>query len=139
LNRMALVIRTGDLFGPGDRNRVLTGLKEVQRGNQLSLNAAPVLSPTHTADLIHATLDLLIDGETGVWHLSNSGQSSWFDLARRAANYFGFNETLIVPQDGPATMQALMSERAWPLPSLENAFDRYLRDLAPSLSQSPAE
>ncbi|MGI4881446.1 MAG: hypothetical protein ACRYG4_28625 [Janthinobacterium lividum] len=38
------------------------------------------MSPTYIPDLVDATLDLLIDGEVGVWHLSNPGRVSWLEL-----------------------------------------------------------
>ena len=30
-----------------------------------------MVSPTYVPDLVHASLDLLIDGEHGLWHLAN--------------------------------------------------------------------
>ena len=36
-------------------------------------------------DLVHATLDLLLDDEKGIWHLTNQGAISWHELAREAA------------------------------------------------------
>ena len=36
-----------------------------------------VISPTYVPDLTHAALDLLIDGEGGLWHLANQGAVSW--------------------------------------------------------------
>ena len=43
------------------------------------------MSPTYVPDLVHAALDLLLDGETGIWHLTNQGAISWHELAREAA------------------------------------------------------
>ena len=40
---------------------------------------------TYVPDLAHASLDLLIDGERGLWHLSNGGALTWAEFARRAA------------------------------------------------------
>ena len=41
------------------------------------------------------SLDLLIDGEHGVWHLANQGSTAWADLARRVAEMAGLDATLI--------------------------------------------
>ena len=47
--------------------------------------------PTYTEDLAAATLDLIDRDATGLWHLSNSGQVSWFDFAKAAMEEFGVN------------------------------------------------
>ncbi|WP_168555172.1 sugar nucleotide-binding protein [Novosphingobium sp. SG720] len=40
-----------------------------------------VTSPTYVPDLTRMTVDLVIDGETGLWHLANAGAVSWADFA----------------------------------------------------------
>ena len=40
-------------------------------------------------DLVHAVLDLLIDGERGIWHLANAGAVTWAELARLARGAAG--------------------------------------------------
>jgi dTDP-4-dehydrorhamnose reductase len=44
-----------------------------------------VLSPTFTADLADATIRLLHEGRTGLVHVANDGECSWFEFA--AATY----------------------------------------------------
>jgi dTDP-4-dehydrorhamnose reductase len=52
-----------------------------------------VISPTYVPDLVHASLDLLIDGEKGLWHLANNGALTWADLARETARVYDlFNQ-----------------------------------------------
>jgi dTDP-4-dehydrorhamnose reductase len=46
-------------------------------------------------DLVNATLDLLMDGETGLWHLANGGTATWFDFACEAAEACGERTDLI--------------------------------------------
>ena len=43
------------------------------------------VSPTYVPDLVDACLDLLIDGESGLWHLANAGDVSWAEFAPQAA------------------------------------------------------
>jgi dTDP-4-dehydrorhamnose reductase len=82
----ALVVRTAALFDPWeDTNfvgRVLCSLT-----SRRAVHAAEdvIVSPTYVPDLVEATLDLLVDGERGVWHLCNQGALSWAELARAAA------------------------------------------------------
>ena len=53
------------------------------------------MSPTYVPDLVHATLDLLLDDEKGIWHLTNQGAISWHELAREAAEAARLDRNLI--------------------------------------------
>jgi dTDP-4-dehydrorhamnose reductase len=86
---------------------------------------------------VHASLDLLLDGAAGIWHLANRGDVSWADFARLVARKAGLPEdqvqrwydSQLQKGDGlPVQSTVLGSERAWLLPPLEHAVDRYLRD-----------
>lgn len=48
-----------------------------------------LVSPTYVPDLVHACLDLLIDGESGIWHVYNQGRVTWSQLVRIAAERVG--------------------------------------------------
>jgi len=92
----ALVIRTAAFFGPLDpHNFVVQSLLHLRAG--LPWPAADDLwvSPTSVPSLAHATLDLLIDGEHGVWHLANRGVASWAELARTVAVLDGADPRLV--------------------------------------------
>ncbi len=54
-----------------------------------------IVSPTYLPDLAHACLDLLIDGESGVWHLANAGSESWVDFAHRGASEADLDRSFI--------------------------------------------
>lgn len=126
----ALVVRTSAFFGPWDEhNFIFKTLRDLAAGRPVHANDEVVVSPTFVPDLVHATLDLLIDGETGVWHLANQGMASWFELATRVARTARLDSALVVRGSGAArAITALGSERGLLLPSLDNAFDRCLRD-----------
>ncbi|HYE88077.1 MAG TPA: dTDP-4-dehydrorhamnose reductase [Vicinamibacterales bacterium] len=98
----ALVIRTSAFFGPWDaHNFVVQTLRSLQRGQPTRVAHDIVVSPTYVPDLVNTTLDLLIDGETGLWHLANAGMTTWFEFARQAADACGERVDLIEPV--PAT------------------------------------
>jgi dTDP-4-dehydrorhamnose reductase len=94
------------------------------------------MSPTYVPDLVHASLDLLFDRESGIWHLTNDGSVTWFDFARTAARLSGRDENLIVPVGvddvrGRArrpTYTALASSRGQLLRPLDEALNAYLDD-----------
>jgi dTDP-4-dehydrorhamnose reductase len=94
------------------------------------------VSPTYVPDLVNACLDLLIDKESGIWHLTNGEAMSWAELARRAALAAGVDPAGI--EERPASelgmaaprpvYSALSSERGLILPSFEDALTRYLHE-----------
>jgi dTDP-4-dehydrorhamnose reductase len=128
----ALVIRTSAFFGPWDEyNFVLRTLRDLSAGNKV-FAATHVVSPTYVPDLVNGTLDLLIDGESGIWHVANSGSIRWVDLAKRCAGLAGYSESDIIPINStrwkPPRNSALASERAAFMPPLEDAIERFLKD-----------
>ena len=83
-------------------------------------------------DLVNGTLDLLIDGATGVWHLANQGTLTWYGLAERAAHEAGLaTASLVRGSDGAIGNTALSSERGLILPPLDSAIQRFMRERAP--------
>jgi dTDP-4-dehydrorhamnose reductase len=133
----ALVIRTSAFFGPWDKyNFATAALDTIAAGRRFRAADDATVSPTYVPDLVHASLDLLIDGEQGIWHLANVGATTWADLARRVACIAGFDESLI---DGCRTQSfnlaalrpiysALTSERGLLLAPLDDALSRFMRE-----------
>ena len=131
----ALVVRTSAFFGPWDQYNFVTSTLQALAAKQHVVAADDVfVSPTYVPDLVHAALDLLIDGERGVWHLANDGAVSWADLARRAAVLAGLDPAGIDAQPSATLGYAaprprssvLGSERGQQLPSLDDALVRYV-------------
>lgn len=86
MNPASLVIRTSAFFGPWDEyNFVTIALRHLSAGNTFVAAEDGIVSPTYVPDLVHTSLDLLIDGENGLWHLANKGAIAWADLARLVA------------------------------------------------------
>ena len=136
-NPDALVVRTSAFFGPWDEHNFVTvALRTIGGGLRFEAAEDTVVSPTYLPDLVDACLDLLIDGESGIWHLVNSGAVTWLELARRAADLAGFDWSLIEgrPMDSfgftarRPRYSALASARAALLPSLEHALHRYIKE-----------
>ena len=127
----ALVVRTSAFFGPWDRhNFVLAVLQALAAGNAVEASN-DVVSPTYVPDLAHVVLDLLIDGEGGIWHLASPGAMSWRGFAERIARTAGFDPDLVAEApDAPGGRlnTVLTSTRGLLLPPLETAIGRYFRD-----------
>jgi dTDP-4-dehydrorhamnose reductase len=92
----ALVVRTAAFFGPWDEANFITrSLRLLALGRPAPAPGDLVVSPTYVPDLVEATLDLLIDGASGLWHLCNEGALSWAELARKAAVLEGLDPSLV--------------------------------------------
>jgi len=134
---VALVARTSAFFGPWDEyNFVTICLRELRAGRPFVAVDDATVSPTYVPDLVNASLDLLLDGERGLWHLANQGAITWADLARDAARRGGVDaagiEVRATAEMGwPAPRPpytVLGSERGWIMPSLEDALGRYFEE-----------
>ena len=89
----------------------LRALRALGAGRRFEATEEEILSPTYVPDLVNATLDLLIDGEPGDWHLTNPSAISWADLARRAAEIAGLDPS------GVTCSRSAPPGRAAPWPS----------------------
>jgi len=127
----ALVVRTAAFFGPWDaHNFAWRMLSALERGEPVEACPRTFVSPTFVPDLCHAALDLLIDGETGLWHLANQGRISWHGFARRIAEGAGYDPDLVRAAPAEESLStALTSKRGAPLRPFGEALDSWLRDV----------
>ena len=84
----SLVIRTAWLYGPGGPNFVQTMLNAARAGKPLKVVNDQTGSPTFTHDLADATLNLIDADARGVYHVTNFGQTTWFDFTRAILDEF---------------------------------------------------
>ena len=113
-----LVIRTAAFFSPADPHNFATYVvRALGAGHPVAASADRIVSPTYVPELVDRALDLLIDGETGIWHLANSDAVSWSDFARRIALACGLDDAPIVTTPDPATSPAARRPFAVPLGS----------------------
>jgi len=86
-NPRALIIRTCGLYGvhgTGGKggNFVETMLRLAEQGKSVKVVDDQHCTPTATVDLAEATIRLLATGATGLFHITNAGSTTWFQLAR---------------------------------------------------------
>lgn len=134
LHSEALVVRTSALFGPWDSHNFLTRtLLTLGRGETVPVACDQTVAPTYLPDLVNATLDLLLDGEHGLWHLANHGAVTWQEFAAEAAAAVGLStqplrgvstESLGLLAQRPAYVVG--SARSGVMPGLSSALGRFL-------------
>lgn len=144
----ALVVRTSSFFGPWDQANFLTqALSTLASGAPFFAASDITVSPTYVPDLVNTCLDLIIDRECGVWHLTNGHALTWVELADKAAALAGVDTSRLEPQAcvdcsyiAPRPLySALDSQRAILLPTLDNAIARFLVDRqSPDPDPTPA-
>ena len=129
-----LVVRTAAFFSPFDEaNFAVHAARTLAAGQRFAAAADCRIAPTYVPDLCEATLDLLIDGERGLWHLSNEEPVTWAEFAHRVAEACGLDRNLVdaipaaeMPWIAPRPQAcALASERGSVMPPLQSALDRF--------------
>lgn len=138
LDSDALIVRTSAFFGPWDKFNFLSDtIDRLRRGEEVFASGKTIVSPTYVPDLVQATLDLLLDGEKGIWHLTNQGAVSWHELAREIADRAKLDSSrILVPEIETPSDTSLTSTRGLMLQPLDRALDAFagefegLRDCA---------
>lgn len=92
-----MLIRTAWLYGPNGPNFVQTMLSAARAGKPLKVINDQTGSPTYTFDLANATLELIRANASGKFHLTNSGETTWFGFARAIMDEFGETPTSLTP------------------------------------------
>lgn len=92
----ACILRTSWLFGVGGKCFPDTILKIAASRSEIDVVDDQRGSPTHGADLARAIVQLCRRGATGIVHVTNSGECSWFEFAREIVKDAGL-DTVIQP------------------------------------------
>jgi dTDP-4-dehydrorhamnose reductase len=128
----ALVVRSAAFFGPWDEaNFIIRCLRLLALRRPAPAPGDLVVSPTYVPDLVEATLDLLIDDASGIWHLCNQGALTWADLARKAAVLEGLDPALV---DGQPWSSLGMVARRPAFSALDSERGHLLRPLPEALA-----
>jgi dTDP-4-dehydrorhamnose reductase len=132
-----LIVRTSAFFGPWDEwNFAHAALCELHARRPFRAADDLVVSPTYVPELVDAVLDLLIDGEHGLWHLANAGAITWAGFARMVAAAAGIDAAVVAARPAASLgfvarrprYSALGSERAWLLSPLDAAVERFISE-----------
>lgn len=136
-----LIVRASWLFGRAGPNFVLTILRLAAERSELRVVADQRGAPTWTGHLAPAVLRLIEIGPPGTYHLTNSGVTTWYDLALAAIRARGMDTDVIpittaeypTPAERPA--YSVLDNRRWrelgepPLPAWEAGLSSYLASL----------
>lgn len=135
------ILRTSWVFGKNGRNFVRTMLRLGKEKKELRVVSDQVGSPTYTKDLARVICDMLPTEKYGIYHVRNEGYISWCDFARMIMQKAGLPCRVLpvasseypTPAKRPLNSRLDASRLAEagfePMPSVENALDRYLDEI----------
>lgn len=95
----ALILRTSWVYAMRGRNFVMAILRQAQSGRPLRVVSDQIGSPTWAREVALATAGILrhslhhaagstdFSGREGLYHLTASGRTNWFDFARRIVDH----------------------------------------------------
>jgi dTDP-4-dehydrorhamnose reductase len=97
--RRHLIIRTCGLYGLAGRvskmgNFVETMLRLAEQGKPLRVVSNQVCTPTSARELARKMLPLIHAGAQGLFHMSNTGECSWFQFAQEIFRLAGVQADL---------------------------------------------
>lgn len=94
----SVIIRTAWLFGHGGQASFVRKMWERACGNEPSTVVSDqVGQPSFTRDVATYVMELALNRSSGVYHVSNSGETSWFELARHVYALAGADPQLVAP------------------------------------------
>lgn len=92
-NERHLVVRSAGLYGTATSRKGWTFpelmINKARSDGAVRVVTDQVLSPTFTADLAQKSKELIEHDASGVFHLTNAGECSWFEFAREAFDIAG--------------------------------------------------
>ncbi|MEM3432972.1 MAG: dTDP-4-dehydrorhamnose reductase [Candidatus Methanomethyliaceae archaeon] len=97
------IVRTSGLYGVAGSsgkggNFVETMVRLAREGKPIRVVTDQVLTPTYTKDLAQKIKELLTTEAYGLYHITNSGQCSWYEFASKIFELLGMK-----PDFGPTT------------------------------------
>lgn len=140
----AYVLRVESLFGevaPGaaPKGSLHTIVTKIVSGQEVPVFVDRTVSPTYTVDVARATRALITASlPAGLYHCTNSGASTWADVAKEAARILGLEakvtpltlETAGLKAPRPrycALSNAKLAHTGFAMPSWQDALRRYLK------------
>jgi dTDP-4-dehydrorhamnose reductase len=136
VNPDSLIVRSGTFFNPWSRNDFLVRLLN-SSGTNFRLPSDIIISPSYIPDLGNTVLDLMIDGQSGIWHLSSQDEISISGFAIAAFRLAGLDERIISPVPFSSLKHAatrpsysvLKSSQGIVLPVLNKGLESFIDEL----------
>ena len=103
--RRFYIIRTSWIFGPGGKNFGSRVIQLARDGARIRAVTDQTSIPTYVPDLAARIEELINLGAHGLYHVTNTGPTSWFDFARLALDLVHLESTPVEPVTREALRQ----------------------------------
>jgi dTDP-4-dehydrorhamnose reductase len=135
------IIRTSWVFGVNGHNFIKTMLSLSKEKDQLKVVSDQVGCPTYTVDLSKCIVQIMETNKYGIYHVSNSGSCSWYELAKELFQQTNINVNILPctteefprpakrPKNSVLDHMSLRINNFDVMPHWKNALNRYLLDL----------
>jgi dTDP-4-dehydrorhamnose reductase len=113
------IVRTSWLYGYHGPNFVTTMLKLAETMDNISVVNDQIGSPTYTLDLAVAISKLIKKPAYGIYHITNSGECSWYEYAKEIFEIAGIKikvkpvSTEEYPQPAPRPKYSVLENYNW--------------------------
>jgi dTDP-4-dehydrorhamnose reductase len=91
------IVRTQWLYGLHGKNFVETIIRLTENTDKLRIVDDQFGSPTYAPDLADAMVKLAVAKAKGTFHVTNSGQTTWCDFARKIIEHLNGIEVVVEP------------------------------------------
>ena len=133
------IVRTAWLFGPGGKCFPDTILKAAATRPVLEVVTDQRGCPTYSLDLARAIIRLCHKGASGIVHVTNAGDCSWFEFAREIIRQAGLStevrpiSTEQIARPAPRPAYSVLSSSSLrqigvSMPDWQDALQRYLQE-----------
>lgn len=140
--RKHFIVRTAGLFGGEKNNFVKTMVRLGKQRDKLNVVYDQIHSPTYSYDLALKIGELIETELYGLYHISNNGETTWYDYAKKIFELTGLHKKVKVSKisakdyGAPAPRPAYSVLRNYnlelqgmdDLPLWDNALERYIKD-----------
>lgn len=137
------IVRIAWVFGVNGKNFIKTMLRLGRERGAVSVVDDQIGSPTYTYDLARLVVDMIQTDRYGIYHATNEGLCSWYEFACQIFKAAGMNQVKVTPVDSTAFSakakrphnsrmdKSKLAENGFePLPSWEDALERYLKEIS---------
>jgi dTDP-4-dehydrorhamnose reductase len=146
----SLILRTAWLYGPYGKNFAKTIVKKaISTQDDLRVVNDQRGQPTTTVDLAKQILDLVLaKAPLGVYHATNSGEATWWDLAKEIISLVGESTERVIPitsQEFPSKVvrpsYSVLDHSSWSKVGLQPMRDwrEALKEVFPSIRSAVEE
>ena len=140
----AFILRTAWLYSPWRKNFVKTVLKvALNETRKVEIVADQIGQPTSAMDLARQIQQLVIlEASPGIYHATNAGQASWFELAQKLFRLSGQDQNRVIavgssafPRPAKRPAFSVLGHRNWiceglqPMRNWQDALEEALPDI----------